>query len=54
MHTAIDAAHRGYELIVPEDCVAALSDREQEYGLYHKENILKATITNSDALSFST
>nr|CBH37582.1 conserved hypothetical protein, isochorismatase hydrolase family [uncultured archaeon] len=54
MHTAIDAAHRGYELIVPEDCVAALSDYEHEYGLYHIKNILKATIINSDALSFST
>ena len=54
MHTAIDAAHRGYELIVPEDCVAALSDREQEYGLHHIKDVLKAAITNSDALSFST
>jgi len=53
MHTAIDATHRGYELIVPEDCVAALSDYEHEYGLLHLKNILKGTITNSDALSFA-
>ena len=24
---------RGYELIVPEDCMGALSDYEHEYGL---------------------
>ncbi|MGB2840980.1 MAG: isochorismatase family cysteine hydrolase [Halobacteriota archaeon] len=47
LHTAIDASLRGYELIVPEDCVAALSDYEQEYGLRHIKSILKGTVTSS-------
>ncbi len=51
LHTAIDAAIRGFEITVLEDCVAALSDYEQEYGLYHIEKILKGQITRSEALS---
>jgi nicotinamidase/pyrazinamidase len=52
MHTAIDASLRGYELIVPEDCVAALSDYEQEYGLRHIKSVLKGTITSSSNIFF--
>ena len=52
MHTAIDASLRGYELIVPEDCVAALSDYEQEYGLRHIKCVLNATITSSGNVVF--
>jgi nicotinamidase/pyrazinamidase len=50
LHTAIDAALRGYELIVPEDCVAALSDYEQDYGVWHIKSVLKGTITRSGFL----
>ncbi len=32
--TAHDAFFRGYDVIVPEDCVAATSDREQASSLY--------------------
>jgi nicotinamidase/pyrazinamidase len=53
MHTAIDATHRGYELIVPADCVAAFSDHEHEYGLLHIKTILKGTITSSGDIIFS-
>jgi nicotinamidase/pyrazinamidase len=53
MHTAIDAELRDYEIIVPEDCVTALSDYEQEYGLRHIQVILKGTISTSDTISFS-
>ncbi|MCW3140843.1 MAG: cysteine hydrolase [Methanophagales archaeon] len=52
MHTAIDASLRGYELIVPEDCVAALSDYEHEYGLRHIKSVLNATITSSGNIVF--
>ncbi len=52
LHTAIDAALRGFGILVPEDCVAALSDYEQEYGLYHIENVLKGRVISSDAISF--
>ncbi len=53
LHTAIDASLRGYKLIVPEDCVAALSDYEHVYGLHHIKNILKGLVTSSDVLSFA-
>jgi nicotinamidase/pyrazinamidase len=52
LHTAIDASLRGYELIVPEDCVAALSDYEQEYGLWHIKSVLKGTITSTSTIVF--
>ncbi|MCW3130395.1 MAG: cysteine hydrolase [Methanophagales archaeon] len=52
MHTAIDASLRGYELILPEDCVAALSDYEHEYGLRHIKSVLNATITSSGNIIF--
>ena len=52
LHTAIDASLRGFEIIVPEDCVAALSDYEQEYSLYHIKKVLNGIVTSSDALTF--
>ncbi|MCD6203698.1 MAG: cysteine hydrolase [Methanophagales archaeon] len=52
LHTAIDASLRGFEIIIPEDCVAALSDYGQEYSLYHIKNVLKGIVTSSDALTF--
>ena len=52
LHTTIDASLRGFEIIIPEDCVAALSDYEQEYSLYHIKNVLKGIVTSSDALTF--
>ena len=52
LHTAIDASLRGFEIIIPEDCVAALSDYEQEYSLYHIKNVLKGIVTSSDALTY--
>ncbi len=53
LHTAIDASLRGYEIMVPGDCVAALSDYEQEYGLRHIKCVLKGTITSSGNIVFS-
>ena len=52
MHAAIDAYLRGYEILVPEDCVAALTDYEQEYGLRHIKSVLKGTITSSGNIVF--
>ena len=52
LHSAIDASLRGYEIIVPVDCVAALSDYEQEYGLQHIKSVLKGTLTSSDNIVF--
>lgn len=53
LHTAIDASLRGYETMVPEDCVAALSDYAQEYGLRHIKSVLKGIITSSGNIVFS-
>jgi len=53
LHTVIDASLRGHEIIVPKDCVAALSDYEQEYGLWHIKCILKGSITSSGNITFS-
>jgi len=52
LHTAIDASLREYEIIVPDDCVAALSDYEQEYGLRHINAVLKGAITSSGTIVF--
>ena len=35
LHTAGDAISLGYEIVVPEDCVMALSDYDQKYALHH-------------------
>lgn len=35
LHTAGDASSLGYEIVVPEDCVMALSDYDQKYALHH-------------------
>ncbi len=51
LHTAGDAALRGYEVAVVEDCTKALSDYEQEYGIKHMQNVFSAeVITSSDFL----
>jgi len=47
LHTAADAAMQGYAVVVPADCVAAISDYEQDYGIRHMKNVLNAKITKS-------
>ncbi|MBS7631886.1 cysteine hydrolase [Candidatus Bathyarchaeota archaeon] len=46
-HTAADAFFRGYKIIIPSDCVEALSDAEQEFALRYMEKIYGAEITTS-------
>jgi nicotinamidase-related amidase len=52
LHTAIDASLRGYEPVVPEDCVASVNSYGQEYGLRHIKSVLKGAITDSKFLIF--
>ena len=52
MHTASDAVLHGYSVIVPKDCVAALSEYEQEYGLKHIAFSLKGKIVESESIRF--
>ncbi len=44
LHTAGDAALRGYDVTVIKDCTEALSDYDYEYALKHMENIFSARI----------
>jgi nicotinamidase-related amidase len=52
MHTASDAVLHGYGVIVPKDCVAALSEYDQEYALKHITFSFKGKIVDSDSIRF--
>lgn len=49
-HTAADAFFRGYKIVIPSDCVEALTDAEQESALRYMEKIYGAEITTSQSL----
>jgi len=49
-HTAADAFFRGYKIVIPSDCVEALSDSEQQSALCYMEKIYGAKITTSQNL----
>jgi nicotinamidase-related amidase len=51
LYTATDATTKGYRVIILKNCVAAPSDYEHEYGLYHL-SLLKAEITTSKDIKF--
>ncbi|MHC1635752.1 MAG: cysteine hydrolase family protein [Candidatus Methanospirareceae archaeon] len=53
LHTAGDAVLRGYKVVIPRDCVAALNDYDHEYGLHHIEFVFKGVITTLDEIVFS-
>jgi len=42
LHTAGDAAIRGYKVSVIKDCTKALSDYDYEYALRHMKNVFNA------------
>jgi len=44
LYTTADAVMRGYQVIVPKDSVAALSEEDGRFALNQMENILKAKI----------
>jgi nicotinamidase-related amidase len=49
-HTAADAYYRGYKVIVPEDCVDALTNKEQADSLAYMKRMYGAEVTDSDKL----
>jgi len=49
-HTAADAYYRGYKVIVPEDCVDALTNKEQADSLAFMKRMYGAEVTDSDKL----
>jgi len=50
--TAIGAAVRGYELVIPVDAVFSLSEFDQVSSLRFMNSVLKAVLTSSDLLGF--
>jgi nicotinamidase-related amidase len=53
LFTANDAYMRGYQLCVPEDCVAAVEPEENIHSLKYIERVLKADIHNSSEIVFA-
>lgn len=49
-HTATDAYYRNYKVIVPRDCVDALSDKEQTKSLEFMKRMYGIEETNSEKL----
>lgn len=48
LHTAGDAAIRGYKVAVIKDCTKALSDYDYEYALRHMKNVFNAEIITAE------
>lgn len=44
LHTAADAAMRGYKVRVLKDCVASSTEENHEWALRHMQEVLNATI----------
>jgi nicotinamidase-related amidase len=51
LFTASDAYLRDFQLVVPDDCVAAIDPRHTRQALEHMRRVLKADLTPSTALS---
>ena len=52
LFTANDAYMRDFQLVIPTDCVAAISPDEGEHALAQMESVLKATICPSGDIDF--
>ncbi len=52
LHTASDARLRGYDLVIPRDCVAALNDYDQDYALHHISFLFQGKIVSSSDIEF--
>ncbi len=50
-HTSADAFFRGYRVVIPKDCVQALTDEDHESGLEYIRRIYGARITTSGELA---
>lgn len=51
LFTANDAYMRGFELIVPSDCVSAVRPEQNDYALGYIERVLKTNIIASEKLN---
>lgn len=52
LFTASDAYMRDFNLLIPEDCVASASARENEHALEHMRRVLKADTRPSNEINF--
>lgn len=46
LYTGADAVMRGYQVVVPKNCVAALSEEAHKWALTHIENVLHGNISS--------
>jgi nicotinamidase-related amidase len=53
LFTAIDAYMREMKIVVPEDCVAAVSKSDHEAALDYMKRVLDAEIVNSNRFEFA-
>jgi nicotinamidase-related amidase len=44
LHTAADAAMRGFRVVVPRDCVAAIDEQAERWALMHMAEVLGAEV----------
>lgn len=51
-HAVAGAAMRGYRVVVPIDCISALSDYGQELAIFQFSSVYRAEITNSTSITF--
>jgi nicotinamidase-related amidase len=51
--TAMDAYMRGLEVVVPRDCVASETARQERHALDQMRDALKARVVRSDAIRFA-
>lgn len=49
-HTAADAFFRGYNIIVPEDCVEAINEQTQKAALDYLKRVYGCEITTADEI----
>ena len=52
LFTANDAYMRGFEVVVPADCVASEREADNAHALRHMARLLKASVATSDAIEF--
>ena len=52
LHAVAGATLRGYEPVVPMDCIAALNDVDQEFAFRQIASLYKGVLTTSELLSF--
>ncbi len=52
LHAVAGATLRGYESVIPTDCIAALNDVDQEFAIRQIVSLYKGVLTTSEMLSF--